>query len=76
MKQAVDSLWPRRTCRKVRGMWSEAVGTLLWGSTAVTGVVCLSAASASCLSIASMLCVVVPAVFALPGRVGSFDMSG
>ncbi|EXU94728.1 hypothetical protein X797_012193 [Metarhizium robertsii] len=25
------SLWPRRACRLVRGMWSEAVGTLLGG---------------------------------------------
>lgn len=76
MKQAMNSLWPRRACCEIRSVRSEAVGTLLGGSTAVTGVVSLSAAFASCLSIACMSRVVIPAVLALLGRVGSFDQPG
>ncbi|KJZ69640.1 hypothetical protein HIM_10979 [Hirsutella minnesotensis 3608] len=38
MKQAMNSLWPRRTCRKVRDMWPQAVGALFRGGAAVTGV--------------------------------------
>lgn len=76
LQQSMNSLWPRRACREVRNMWSEAVGTLFGGSAVVTVVVSLSTAFASCLSVACMSCVVVPAVLALLGRVGSFDQSG
>ena len=76
MEQTMGSLWPRRACCEVRSVRPEAVGALLGGSTAFTVVVGLSAAFASCLSVACMSCMVIPAVFTLLGRVGSFDQPG
>lgn len=76
MEQAVSSLWPRRAGCEVRRVRSKAVGTLLGGSAAVTIVVSLSAAFASCLSVACMSGMVVPAVLALLGGVGSFYQPG